>query len=102
MSRCINRKRFNHQQATRRMKTLKKRGTRQVAVLDKPYAVAKVLAGNTAVIATEHQRQAKNSNPTANIRLSAKKIKKIRQRARIVQDFVIKTWCVDILFYLFF
>lgn len=72
------------------MKTLRKRGTRQVAVLDKPHAVAEVLAGNTDVIATEHQRQAKNSNPTANIRLSAKKINKIKKRARIVLDFVLQ------------
>lgn len=88
MSRCINRKRFNHQKATRAKHSLRKRLLKEPVVLDQPRAVVEVLAGNRDAIVTAHQRQAKNSNPTAPIRLSAKKIKKIRKRARMVYDFV--------------
>lgn len=88
MSRCINRKRFNHQKATRAKHTLRKKPFKTTVVLDQPRAVLEVLAGNRDAIVTEHQRQAKNSNPTANIRLSSKKIKKIRKRVRVVHDFV--------------
>ncbi len=86
MSRCINQKKVNHQQITRRNRRIAKQAHRQKAVLDQPAAVEQVLAGETNVIATAHQRQAKNSNPTANIRLSAKKVKKIIKRARIVKN----------------
>lgn len=78
--------------ATRRKHALRKQGLRSPVVLDPSSALPKLMAGQHDVVITAHQRQAKLSNPTANIRLSAKKVKKIKQRARIVQNFVIQVW----------
>lgn len=88
MSRCINKRKVNHQKATRRKHTLAKKGRVQKVVLDQPAGITQLMEGNLSAVVTEHQRQAKNSNPTANIRLSSKKIKKVMQRARITQDYV--------------
>lgn len=88
MSKCINQKHFNHQKATRRRNALAKRATRQKAVIDPSTAIPRALSGDASALLTPHQRQAKNSNPGANVKLSKKKLKQVKKRARIVTDYV--------------
>jgi hypothetical protein len=101
MSRCINKKRFNHQKAHRQAASRAKLAARPRAVLNPAEAIPRALAGDKMAIVTPHQRQAKNSNPGANIKLSKKKLKQIKQRARIVSEFVHHILCFESLFLTF-
>lgn len=88
MSRCINKRKFNHQKATRRRHSLAKAAFKVKTVLNPQVAVPLALQGDSSAVVNFHQRQAKNSNPRAVVKLSAKKLKQIKKRARIVTAFV--------------